>query len=237
MRERCLKGWGCVSTSPRNAPTAFARWWSAYVPTRARPSPSPDRQHTMPKGIGAALNDVFAGAVCSILSIAYCLSYAALIFSGPLTPHLSYGVAVTFLSAAVAGAVVAFRSSLFFAVAGPDSSISVIIAAMVATLVRRMAAGGHGDLLQATLIVVALATAATGFVLFIFGLARAGRAIRFVPFPVVGGFLGATGLLMITGAVQVVTDRAPTFVTVGSYLDLADVGKIAAALVVAAALY
>src|SRR5580704_15117925 len=110
----------------------------------------------------AALTDIFAGAICSILSIAYCLSYAALIFSGPLGHFLSYGIAVTFLSAAVAGTVVALRSSLFFAVAGPDSSTSVIIAAMVATLVRRMAASGQGDLLQATIVVVALATAVTG---------------------------------------------------------------------------
>ena len=191
----------------------------------------------MHKGIGAALTDVFAGAVCSILSIAYCLSYAALIFTGPLAHFLSYGVSVTFLSAAVAGAVVASRSSLFFAVAGPDSSISVIIAAMVATLMRRIASGGHSDVLEATLIVMALTTAATGIVLCILGITRAGRAIRFVPFPVIGGFLGATGWLMITGAIQVVTDRAPTFVTTGSYVDLADAGKIGAALVVAAALY
>src|SRR5581483_2551401 len=119
----------------------------------------------------------------------------------------------------------------------PDSSISVIIAAMVATLVRRMAAGGRTDLLEPTLIVMALVTALTGIVLCILGVARAGRAIRFVPFPVIGGFLGATGWLMITGAIQVVTDRAPTIATLGSYADLGTAGKIAAALVVAAALH
>jgi hypothetical protein len=36
--------------------------------------------------IRAHLRDAFAGAVASVLSIAYCLSYAALIFSGPLAP-------------------------------------------------------------------------------------------------------------------------------------------------------
>jgi hypothetical protein len=66
----------------------------------------------------AALTDVFAGIICSILSIAYCLSYAALIFTGPLEHLLSYGVAVTFLSAAVGGSIVALRSSLPFAL--PD---------------------------------------------------------------------------------------------------------------------
>ena len=85
----------------------------------------------------AVLTDVFAGIICSILSIAYCLSYAALIFTGPLEHVLSYGVAVTFLSAAVGGSIVALRSSLPFAVAGPDSNISVVLAALVATVVHR----------------------------------------------------------------------------------------------------
>ena len=53
--------------------------------------------------VRAALTDVFAGAICSILSVAYCLSYAALIFAGPVAHLFAYGVAVTFLSAAVGG--------------------------------------------------------------------------------------------------------------------------------------
>jgi sulfate permease, SulP family len=76
--------------------------------------------------VRVALSDICAGAIGSVLSIAYCLSYAALIFTGPLERVLAYGVAVTFLSAAVGGAIVAWRSSLPFAIAGPDSSISVV---------------------------------------------------------------------------------------------------------------
>jgi len=182
------------------------------------------------------LTDVFAGVICSTLSIAYCLSYAALIFSGPIANLLGYGVAVTFLSAAIGGAVVALRSSLPFAIAGPDSSISVVIAAMVATLVQRMVAHGGGDLLAPTLIAMSLATAGTGLVLCILGFIRAGRAIRFVPFPVIGGFLGATGWLMILGALQVVTDQRPTLGNIESFASSAPVAKIAAAVAVAAVL-
>ena len=120
---------------------------------------------------------------------------------------LSYGIAVTFLSAAVGGAVVALRSSLPFAVAGPDSSISVVIAALVATVLQRLVASGDTDLLAPALIAMALATALTGLLLCVLGFTHAGRAIRFVPYPVIGGFLGATGWLMVTGAIQVVTDQ------------------------------
>src|ERR1700685_2455012 len=183
------------------------------------------------------LTDVFAGTICSVLTITYSLSYAALIFSGPLAHFLSYGIAVTFMSAAVGGAIVALRSSLPFAVAGPDSSTSVVLAALIASIVQRLIAEGNTHLLAPTLIAMSLATALTGGLLCLLGFTHAGRAVRFVPFPVIGGFLGATGWLMMTGAVQVVTDRAPTIATIDSYAELGAVSKIAAALVVAAALY
>ena len=142
---------------------------------------------------------------------------------------MSYGIAVTFLSAAVGGAIVALRSSLPFAVAGPDSSISVVIAALVATVVQRLVAGGTTDLLGPALIAMSLATALTGLLLCVLGFTHAGRAIRFVPYPVIGGFLGATGWLMITGAIQVVTNQRPTLDNLGAFFDAAIAARIAPA--------
>jgi sulfate permease, SulP family len=184
----------------------------------------------------AALTDVFAGSVCSILSVAYCLSYAALIFAGPLEHSLAVGVAVTFLSAAIGGVIVASRSSLPFAIAGPDSSISVVLAAMVATVVQRLAQSGADPLIP-TLVALALTTVLTGLLLCVLGFTHAGRAIRFIPFPVIGGFLGATGWLMITGAMQVVTDQRPILANIGAFVGVATVTKLAAALVVGVALH
>jgi sulfate permease, SulP family len=185
----------------------------------------------------ARMIDVFAGVICSTLSVAYSLSYAALIFSGPLERQLSYGVAVTFLSAAVAGAIVALRSSLPFAVAGPDSSAVVIFAAMATTLVGRLIAQGSHELLEPVVIVMSLATALTGLLLCVLGFTRAGRAIRFVPYPVIGGFLGATGWLMVTGAVRVVTDQAPTLYNIDAFLNASIAEKLAAAVAVAVLLH
>jgi sulfate permease, SulP family len=183
------------------------------------------------------LTDVFAGTVCSVLTIAYSLSYAALIFSGPLQHFLSYGIAITFMSAAVGGAIVALRSSLPFAVAGPDSSISVVIAALVATVIQRLIAAGSTDLLMPAVIAIALGTAITGLLMCVLGFTHAGRAIRFMPYPVIGGFLGATGWLMVTGAMQVVTDQKPTLTNLGAFADAALVAKLAAGAAVAIVLH
>lgn len=155
-----------------------------------------------------ASQDVFAGLVTSIMSIAYGLSFAALIFAPPLTPWIAYGIAATFLTSAVSAAIVAARSSLPFAIAGPDGATAAVTASLVAALIERLIAeGAPDDLLAPVMIVLALTAALTGILLCGLGLARAGGAIRFVPYPVIGGFLGATGWLMVSGAVRVITDH------------------------------
>jgi SulP family sulfate permease len=180
-----------------------------------------------------SLRDLFAGAICGALTAAYCLSYAALIFAGPLKQSLSYGVAMTFLSAAVAAAVVALRSSLPFAVAGPDAPTSAVMAALVAATVQHLTESGNADILGPVLVVMVLSTGVTGLLLWVLGMTRAGRAIRFVPYPVIGGFLGATGWLMALGAIQVVTDHRPRLSDLDAFLNAAIAAKLAAGLAVA----
>jgi SulP family sulfate permease len=186
--------------------------------------------------IRASFRDAFAGAVSSVLSIAYCLSYAALIFSGPLAPWLSYGVAVAFLSSALGASAVALKSSFPFGIGGPDTSTSAVIATLVSVTAARLVAAGNPHLLAATLIVMALATILTGAVLLLLGLTRAGRAIRFVPYPVIGGFLAATGALLVLGAVQVITGHKVNWMDLEALSGHAGVAKIAASVALAAVL-
>src|SRR6266481_2720994 len=87
-----------------------------------------------------ALNDVLGGGAASVLTVTFGLSYALLIFAGPLAPYLSYGVAVTFISSAVLATVIALGSSLPFAVGGPESSTAAVTAILASSLVERMVA-------------------------------------------------------------------------------------------------
>jgi sulfate permease, SulP family len=86
------------------------------------------------------------------------------------------------------------------------------------------------------LIVIALVTAATGIVLCFLGLSRTGRAIRFIPYPVIGGFLGATGWLMILGAIQVITDQRLTLTSLSEFSNALMISKLGAGLAVAVTL-
>jgi SulP family sulfate permease len=153
----------------------------------------------------AVLNDVLGGSAASVLNITFGLSYALLIFTGPLAPYLSYGVAATFISSTVLAAIIAAGSSLPFAVGGPESSTAAMTAILASSLAERMAVTDPtAPLLAPLLITLGLSTVATGVMLCGFGMTRMGRAIRYVPYPVVGGFLGATGCLLILGAIRVI---------------------------------
>src|SRR5262245_12525588 len=150
------------------------------------------------------LQDLFAGTTCSVLSVAYCLSFATLIFSGPLSGLLGYGIAIGLLSASIGALVIGIRSTLPIVIAGPDSPTSAVLAVLVANFVHRLVAeGASDDVLRPAIVLMTLVTALTGAVLLVLGLTRAGRAIRFVPYPVIGGCLGATGWLIAAGGVQV----------------------------------
>jgi SulP family sulfate permease len=166
------------------------------------------------------------------------LSYSLLIFAGPLAPYLSYGVATTFITSAVLAAVVALGSSLRFAIAGPETSTAAMTGILASSLVERMAAAhSSASLLAPALITLGIASIATGVVLCGFGLTRMGRAIRYVPYPVVGGFLGATGCLILLGAVRVITGQRVQLSTLGSFASMMTFYELAAAGAMALVLY
>jgi SulP family sulfate permease len=186
----------------------------------------------------AALKDVLGGTAASVLTVTFGLSYALLIFAGPLAPYLSYGVAATFITSAVLAAVIGVGSSLPFAVAGPESSTAAITGILASSMVERITATDPSvPLLAPILLTLALATIATGIVLCGFGMTRMGRAIRYVPYPVVGGFLGATGCLILLGAVRVITGLRLRWATLDRFENMLTLSELAAACAMAIVLY
>ena len=185
-----------------------------------------------------ALSDMLGGSAASVLTVTFGLSYSLLIFTGPLSPYLSFGIAATFISSAVLAAVIALGSSLPFAIAAPDTSTAAMTGILAASLVERIeTANLPTPLLSPILITLGLSTILTGFVLCGLGLTRMGRAIRYVPYPVVGGFLGATGFVIVMGAIRVITDHPVEFATLQRVANGVALLELGAACAMALVLY
>jgi sulfate permease, SulP family len=201
-------------------------------------SQSVDQPVSLGPKFRTALNDVLGGAAASVLTVTFGLSYALLIFAGPLAPDLSYGVATTFISSAVLAATIALGSSLPIAIAGPESSTAAMTGILAASMVERMAATDPAaPVLGPVIVTLALASIVTGIVLCGFGVTRMGRAIRYVPYPVVGGFLGATGCLILLGAVRVITGHRLQLAALDQFANLLTLSELAAACAMALVLY
>ncbi len=79
-------------------------------------------------------------------------------------------------------------------------------------------------------VAVALATIAIGITAAILGGLRLGRFIRFVPFPVIGGFLAGSGYLILMGGLGVVAGQSLSWTSLAALGDPAVLLRFAAAL-------
>jgi SulP family sulfate permease len=85
-----------------------------------------------------------------------------------------------------------------------------MLAILTGSIVAHFPAAEAGSLLPSCLAALVVSTLLTGITLLLLGRYRLGQIIRFVPYPVVGGFMGGAGLLMVKGALTVATGMEPT---------------------------
>ncbi|MGE4241455.1 SLC26A/SulP transporter family protein [Ramlibacter sp.] len=150
--------------------------------------------------------EIVAAGVGAVVAITYAMSYAALLFAPPLQHLLPMGIALAIASAAVGALWLGWRSQLPFAVAGPDGNTTSILATMAATL---GASGGFAAAGPAILWVVLLTTVLCALAFLALGFCRLGSAVRYVPYPVIGGFLASTGWLICVGALRIIAELPP----------------------------
>lgn len=148
--------------------------------------------------------NLISGSVVGVVSVAYCISYAVMIFSGPLIVGQAPALSATLAGAAIVCLLVGLFSGIRLGIGGPDTPTMAVIATLAAGLSVTLANGPlASEAPRLTLFVVIAATFVTGLALLAAGWLRLGTATRFVPYPVVAGFLSASGVLLCGGGVRV----------------------------------
>jgi sulfate permease, SulP family len=99
-------------------------------------------------------------------------------------------------------------------VGGLQPATAVVLATVSATV----AVTAFGSIERAFLTVVAatlVVTVLCGIAFVVLGTSRRANLIRFIPYPVVGGFLAGVGWLLVKGAVYVSADALPSLTPIG----------------------
>ncbi len=153
-----------------------------------------------------------AGSLIFLLELVVVVSFTALILGGPLAAYLPAALGLTLVGDAVLCAVVALTSSYGGSVALQQDAPAAILAVMVTAVLSALPAAVSAETRFATaLALVLVTTLASGVCLVLLGWFRLGGLVRFLPHPVVAGFLAGTGWLLITGALGMATDQALTW--------------------------
>jgi sulfate permease, SulP family len=159
------------------------------------------------------------------------VAFAAFVFGGLLVGHLSDGIGLYLAAAALTLAILAWRAGTRGVVGSvQDAAVAVLAvvaaaaAAKAADLAQVAAAAGLHDfegpdifltVVAATLVVTVLC----GVVFLVLGMRRLGNLVRFVPYPVVGGFLAGTGWLLLKGGIYVASRVPPYFTPIGDVMQ------------------
>jgi MFS superfamily sulfate permease-like transporter len=159
--------------------------------------------------LGRLLPNLTASLIAGPLVILSSVSYAALIFTGELAPHLAAGIGVALFGALVLSAVTALTSSLPAVVALPQDHPAVLLASIAASIASQLQGrGAPAALLPTVIAVLGVAALATGLVCLALGGCRVGQYGRLIPAPVMGGWLAGTGWLLAQGALAVMAGVA-----------------------------
>ncbi|HUU67076.1 MAG TPA: SulP family inorganic anion transporter [Methyloceanibacter sp.] len=151
--------------------------------------------------------DAVAGVISAVVQIAYCISFAALIFTGDIAGGFPLGLAGLIMGTVVTCVVIALTSTFSPVIGGPDSPAVAVMSVLAASIAAALASKGasNAQVIINILIALSVSTFLTGVFLFGIGALKLGQWLRFIPYPVIGGFLAASAWLLMTGGVEVVT--------------------------------
>ena len=150
-----------------------------------------------------------AGLVVGAILTFFNVSLMALIFKGELRPYLAHGISLVLSGTVVLVLATSLLSSLSSAISVPQEIPIGILAVLAADITTHLAGAPTDDMYATVLGAILVSTFLTGVLFWLLGRFQLGALVRFIPFPVIGGFLAGTGWLLLQGALRVMADSAP----------------------------
>ncbi len=159
------------------------------------------------------IQNVSSGLVVGLLGVTLGISLAALIYGGDLEPFLGRGIGLVLLGSAVVSMVVTALTSVPGMFANAQDAPAAVLGALSAVLGAQMVGGVQlvgEERFFTTVAIVAGSALATGLLFLLFGMFRLGNLVRYLPYPVLGGFMAGTGWLLLTGGIGIMANVRPS---------------------------
>lgn len=156
---------------------------------------SPSLSTSITAGLIAGLRTVLGGAAIAALILP-----AGSIEFGRLLNNI-------LLSGAIVGLLITWLSAYRGVIAQPQDGPAVLVGVFAATIFSQTPGIPPDRVAIVVLGAVALSSVLTGAVFYLLGRCEIARFVRFIPYPVIGGFLAGSGLLIVLIAMNVLAGQ------------------------------
>lgn len=155
--------------------------------------------------------NILAGALIALVNISVAISSAALLFSGMDSRLLAAGIGIMLVGTVVSGLGGTLFSGFHAVICSPRAAVIPVLAIMLLGIYGDLGAD-YNPATETTLIVAVLvSTVVTGLFLLLLGKLRLGKLVRYIPYPVTGGFFAGIGYLFVEGGLTVAGGREAQF--------------------------
>ena len=166
------------------------------------------------------LQTLGVGIVCGFIAVVLALSLGNLLFFGEMRDFVPVALGMSLFTTMIVGVIASLTSPIKGVVSIAEEIPIVAIAGPAAAITASMIDHAPREDIAITIVVAAmLATIATGAALLFLGYFQLGRLIRYVPFPVIAGFLAGTGWLIVLGGLGVMIGDVVSPGSIGLLLD------------------
>ena len=157
------------------------------------------------------LPSLIAGIVNGIIFVVSAMALGALIFTGELSSYLPQGIGILLFGSLIFALFSAVTASYPIIISAPQDIPIAILALMTTTIVATSGSGWSSqEQYEFIFVTIGLSSVLVGLFFYILGKFKLGKLVRFIPFPVVGGFLAGTGWLIVQFSFSMMTDVDPT---------------------------
>ena len=157
------------------------------------------------------LPSLIAGLVNGIIFVVSAMALGALIFTGELSIYLPQGIGILLFGSLIFALFSAVTASHPIIISAPQDIPIAILALMTTTIVATSGSDWSSqEKYEFIFVTIGLTSVLVGLFFYILGKFKLGKLVRFIPFPVVGGFLAGTGWLIVQFSFSMMTDVDPT---------------------------
>ncbi|HIN26851.1 MAG TPA: SulP family inorganic anion transporter, partial [Candidatus Marinimicrobia bacterium] len=157
------------------------------------------------------LPSLIAGLVNGIIFVVSAMALGALIFTGELSSYLPQGIGILLFGSLIFALFSAVTASYPIIISAPQDIPIAILALMATTIVSTSGSSWSAqEQYEFIFVTIGLTSVLVGLFFYILGKFKLGKLVRFIPFPVVGGFLAGTGWLIVQFSFSMMTDVDPT---------------------------